>query len=195
MVIPGKLFVISAPSGAGKTTVACAAIEQLRPQCSLERVITYTTKLPRPEEIPGRDYHFISVAEFEAKIKEGFFLEYSGAYDHYYGTPKSILAEVAAGKSLILIIDRAGARVVRQMYTEAVLIWIDVPGVEILRQRLEHRGGISAEQIERRLRLARQEIEQEQKNVQYKHHIFNDFFDKAVKNLANLIKNELGLAR
>jgi len=86
-----KLFIVSACSGAGKTTLVNAVIENLRKkQVPIERVITYTTKQPRAGEVDGRDYHFVSVEDFQRKIQEGFFIEYSEAYGNYYGSPKSL---------------------------------------------------------------------------------------------------------
>ena len=87
----GKLFIIPAPSGAGKTSLVTALLERIGQSHSLSRVITYTTKMPRSGDIHGRDYHFLSIDQFEQKIKEDFFLEWSVAYDHYYGSPKNIV--------------------------------------------------------------------------------------------------------
>src|SRR5437879_4794715 len=105
----GKLFVISASSGAGKTTLVTAIITHMGGHVNLERVVTYTTRTPAPGDVPGVDYHFVTPAQFQEKIAAGFFMEWSTAYGHYYGSPRSVLDEVAAGNSRILILDRAGA--------------------------------------------------------------------------------------
>ena len=189
--IPGRLFIISAPSGAGKTTLTSAILNDMRPLYALERVITYTSKAPRPGEVHGRDYYFVSVAEFEQKIQEGFFIEWSGAYGNYYGSPKTILADLAAGKSFIMILDRAGAHAVQQKVADAVLIWIHIHSIDILRERLITRGQDSEEQMVRRLLLAQQEVEEELKNPLFQHHIINDFFEVAVENIKNIIKQSV----
>src|SRR5581483_10666268 len=110
MIKPGVLFIVSAPSGAGKTTLVNAALGSLKSSHAIERVITYTSRMPREGEIPGVDYHFISELEFQSRIKDGFFLEWSGAYGTYYGTPRGLLEDLEKGHHRILIPDRNGAQ-------------------------------------------------------------------------------------
>ncbi|MDZ4151254.1 hypothetical protein, partial [Methylicorpusculum sp.] len=177
----GRLFVVSAPSGAGKTTLVNEVVRRRGDSCSLARVVTYTTKPARQgEDRQGIDYHFLTCQEFEAKIAEGFFLEWSGAYGHYYGSPRSVLDEIAQGFSRILIIDRAGARQVKERYASAVLVWVYIRDMAVLQARLLRRGTDSADQIARRLALACEEIEQEQSAPFYEHYVLNEAISKAV---------------
>lgn len=155
----GKLFVIAGSSGAGKTTAVQNIIPQLAQKYGItaQRVVTYTTKPPRAGEIPGQDYHYISPAEFQEKIAAGFFLEWSQAYGHYYGSPAHLLELLAAGISLFLIIDLAGVRALRQLaLADTIYIWITVPPAQ-LAQRLMQRQTESAVELARRLALAQQE--------------------------------------
>src|SRR3989338_2709281 len=122
-----KLFVVSAPSGAGKTTLVKAALEHLCKKFPIKRVITYTTRPARAGEMDGEHYYFISVNDFKQKVTEGFFLEWSSWYDHYYGSPVSIIEEIKKGTSFVAILDRAGAAEVLRAYPKAVCIWI-TPG-------------------------------------------------------------------
>ncbi len=188
----GRLFVVSAPSGAGKTTLVNEVVRRMGDSCPLERVVTYTTKPARSGEgRQGIDYHFITNEEFEAKIAGNFFLEWSGAYGHYYGSPRHVLDEVAQGLSRILILDRAGARQVKEAYAQAVLIWIYTKDIEVLRARLLGRGTDSAEQIVRRLALACEEIQQEQRAPFYEHYVLNDSIGSAISDFEVLIKKAL----
>jgi guanylate kinase len=187
----GKLFIISAPSGAGKTTLVNAVLNRVSVHYSIERVITYTTKQPRSGEINGRDYNFLSPTAFEQKIKEGFFLEWSTAYGTYYGSPRSIVDQRAQGKSFILIIDRRGAEQVAKQIDQAVLIWIYTNNLDILRERLQKRGAENSAQIAARLIQAQKEIELEQQNRLYTYHVLNDDFNDAVGYLESLISEEL----
>jgi len=197
--VAGKLFVISSPSGAGKTTLVNEVLERLSGQFSIDRVITYTSRKTRSNEIQGSHYHFISSQEFEKKLQEDFFLEWSGRYGNYYGTPRHILAELDQGVSKILIIDRLGAERVIEIaqdpspiLTEKVTsIWIDVPNLQELERRLVGRGQESQLQIKRRLELAKQEIEKEKSFPLYDYKILNDNFSTATKALENLICSEL----
>lgn len=187
---PGVLFLVSAPSGAGKTSLVNALVARLGPEYSIARQISYTSKVPRPGERNGVDYHFITAQEFEAKIEEGFFIEYSTVYGTYYGSPRSSLIDVAQGASRILVIDRLGAQhIVQQAGKLACLIWITVPSLTILEDRLRSRGQDSEEQIIRRLGLARVEIEEEATLGLYHHHILNDSFEIALENLEFLVKS------
>lgn len=183
----GSLFIVSAPSGAGKTTLVDALLKKLGPTYGLERVITYTSKKPRASEVNGVHYHFITPKEFEQKIKEGFFIEWSGAYGSYYGSPRAILEGLAKGSSYIMILDRAGARAIAERIPGATLIWIAPPSLYILRQRLELRGQDSLETIERRLKLADQELEDELRNPQFSHHILNENWQNALAQLESIV--------
>jgi len=187
----GTLFIISAPSGGGKTTLVNALLADLGPNTPLERIITYTTKQPRAGDVQGKDYHFIDKPDFEKKIKEGYFIEYSDAYDNYYGSPLYIVEQLKAGVSLIGILDRDGAREVKKAYPEAVLIWIAPPSIEELEKRLVSRGSETPESLKSRLGLAIEEISAEKAHPLYAFHVINDDFDRAKQEIAKIILKHL----
>ncbi len=179
----GKLLIISAPSGAGKTTLVNAVMAEKGQSDKIERIITYATKQPRKGEVDGKSYHFLTKDEFEAKITQNYFLEYSGTYGNYYGSPRYTLDRLNEGISQIAILDRAGAKAVKQEYPPSVLIWIEVPSVEELEKRLAGRASDSPESIKRRLALAIEEIEAEKIEQFYDYSIVNDDFEEAKKAL------------
>lgn len=183
----GKLFIISAPSGAGKSSLVNALISDKEVPPSLERVITYTSKPPRPSEVNGTDYHFITQQEFQRNIALGFFLEWSNAYGNYYGSPSSIIMGMMQGKSYIMVLDRNGASEVKRIVPEAVLIWIKVSSIEVLRNRLEARAEDSPEVIAKRLALAEVEMDQERRVSIFDHHIVNENFENALTDLKKII--------
>ncbi|MFI5333320.1 MAG: guanylate kinase [Candidatus Babeliales bacterium] len=179
--MPGKLFVISGPSGAGKTTLVNALITTIGASHNVERVVTYTSKKPRPAEVNGIDYHFVTPQEFERLLEEGFFLEWSTAYGTYYGTPASIIEGLSQGKSSIIILDRAGAQALAKLYRDVVLIWVEAPTVAVLENRLRMRGQDTHEQIGRRMVLASAEMEQEKLMPFFHYHVINTVLDDAYK--------------
>lgn len=183
----GTLFIVSGPSGVGKTTVVTEYLRQHGKDYQVSRMATYTTKTPRSTEINGVDYHFITQVEFERKIADGFFLEWSGEYGACYGTPAHVIEDVKAGKSLILVIDRLGAAQIVAKYPLAVLIWIQVSSVDVLSDRLRARKTDSFDQIQTRLFLAKKEIEQEAHAPMYHYHIANDALKLAVEALSAVI--------
>jgi guanylate kinase len=187
----GKLFVIAGPSGVGKTTLVNAVLQELVPAYAFERVITYTSKKPRLGEIEGQDYHFITDQEFEIKIAQGFFLEWSNVYGAYYGLPRSILSGLTQGTSYIVVLDRAGARAAALVVPEAILIWITVSSLQVLKERLIKRGRDTQEQIERRMALAAQELQQEYSEKLFRYTILNDNFQNSVKKLNTIIIDSL----
>lgn len=187
----GKLFIISAPSGAGKSILVTTVIERIRWYYPIARVITYTSKSARPNERDGQDYYFISEGEFKHKIEHGFFMEWSTAYNYYYGSPRAVINEVEHGHSYILIIDRIGAEKVIHQYKKAVLIWLYTKGIEVLKSRLLRRNTEDKEQIKYRLDRARQEIAQELRFPLYRYHVLNDDFERAVRKLERIIWREL----
>lgn len=187
----GKLFIVSAPSGAGKTTLVRALIDRFGACYALERVITYTSKTPRNSEVHGHDYHFLSASEFEEKIEQNFFMEWSKAYDAYYGCPRHIIDHLSAGRSFVVIIDRVGAQQIALQCQDAVLIWLYTKTIDQLRNRLIVRNADMIDVIEKRLRRAQEEIDQELQAPLYHYHVLNDDFGKALKRIATIIKREL----
>jgi len=185
-LMAGTLFIVSAPSCAGKTSLLKALLKG-EAGVALKQYTTYTTKSPRQGDIHGKDFHFITPSEFRQKIAKGYFIEWSNAYVHYYGTPSSIISELNAGKSYIIILDRAGAQQVVKKIPGAVLIWIYVSNSMQLRSRIQNRGQDSLEQIELRLRLAVQEMDQEIKHPMYQFHIKNDDFNTALGQLEHIV--------
>jgi len=187
----GRLFIISAPSGAGKTSLVEAAIPLVGVQHPIVQVVTYTTKKPRSTDPKMRDFHFIDTTEFERLIQEGFFLEWSDAYGAYYGTPRSVIDGMHAGRSFFLVIDRVGTEQVIKLVPNAVLIWITVANAQVLQERLTVRGTETSAQIEHRLKRAKIEIDLEAKNRLYDYHIVNDVFAAALDELVSIITDKL----
>lgn len=187
----GKLFIISAPSGAGKTTLVHRVLKELENEIALERVITYTTKEPRAGEKEGHDYHFVSREEFDQLLKQGFFMEHSKAYVDYYGSPALVIQGLSRGISYILIVDRIGAQDIVKRVPSAISIWIEAPSMEILKMRLTARGTESSEKVERRLFRAQQEIALEKRSPFYMYHMINDELDKAVFDLKAILYHEI----
>jgi guanylate kinase len=183
----GSLFVVSGPSGVGKTTVVASFLNIYSKQYKVSRVVTYTTKTPRSTEVNGIDYHFITESEFEEKVKENFFLEWSGEYGAYYGTPAHIIKDLFSGQSYILVIDRIGAAQIIEKYPHTILIWIHASSINVLSDRLKGRKTDSFDQIQTRLFIAKKEIEQESHLPMYHHHIVNDELDSCVERLFALI--------
>lgn len=168
----GKIFIISAPSGAGKTTLVHALLAQYASHYSIERLITYTSRAPRVIEKAGYDYHFISNREFEEKIEQGFFLEYSTAYGAYYGISRALIAQLSAGKSYLIVVDRQGARSLKEKIDNAIAVWLytDLPTLE---ERLYARATDTKEQIAKRLAIAQQEMDEENKTNFWNYRLFN----------------------
>lgn len=187
----GKLFIISGPSGVGKTTLANALLTNLGKRYNMHRVITYTTKLPRKGEVSGVDYHFISQTEFESKLAEGFFIEYSKVYGHYYGSPRTIIKELDLGKSFILIVDQLGAHKIKEQFSQAILIWITPPSLHELVNRLQGRATESDLDIQKRLMIARNEIETVAQRPVFDYIVENDILTQTINNLMRILKAEM----
>lgn len=178
-------IVISAPSGAGKTTLARALVEQDE---SLEFSISATTRPPRGYEQHGRDYLFADDAEFDRMIEAGELLEWAEVHGRRYGTPKSGLRDsLGRGKSVLLDIDVAGARQVRASFEDAVLIFVLPPSVEELLRRLMGRNSESATTQHRRLNTALQELEAA---AEFDYIVLNDEFESALARLHAILTAE-----
>jgi len=181
----GRLFVLSAPSGSGKTTVLNALLNRNR---GLVRSISVTTRSPRPGERQGKDYWFFSPARFREGIARGRFLEYARVLKNWYGTPKAPIEKTTrAGKDVLLGIDIQGARQIRRGRLPATTIFLLPPSLKVLRERLEHRGTETSEQIRDRLKLARRELKEAGR---YDYAVVNDRLREAVEALENIIRAE-----
>ncbi|MBL0284356.1 MAG: guanylate kinase [Zoogloea sp.] len=154
--MPGTLFIVTAPSGAGKTTLVSGLLDR-DPMVRLS--VSYTTRAPREGEVDGRHYHFVDVATFRALRDKGEFLEWAEVHSNYYGTSKAWLeAQVRSGKDILLEIDWQGAQQVRKAFPEAVGVFILPPSLEELERRLRGRGTDSEDVIARRVLGARGEM-------------------------------------
>ncbi|MBM3893130.1 guanylate kinase [Candidatus Dependentiae bacterium] len=191
MFATGRLFIISAPTGGGKTTIAKRAFQALEKIVPLEKVITYTTRQPRLNERNGIDYHFVDLADFKTKEASGFFLETTFYDNNFYGCPRNILDTIAKGKSFILVADRAGAKTIKQLYPQAILIWFDVPSLNVLEERLQKRGRETGEALHRRITIAAEEITEEERNPIFDFHLCNDDLNTATTELIQLIEASL----
>jgi guanylate kinase len=189
----GHVIIISAPSGGGKTTISQKIIDYLQHMMPIAKLVSYTSRPPRPTEQNGIDYFFISRQDFQEKIKSGFFLE-TTEYDHnLYGSPASLITDLAQGKSFIVIIDRSSARFYLQKFPNAIAIWL-VSSIQALRERLHKRNlgkhnKHTAEETERRIKLATQELESEQHERIFKYHVMNNVLEQAVLDVIAIIKN------
>jgi guanylate kinase len=177
------VFIISAPSGSGKSTLTHRLLKEIP---NLRFSISYTTRAPRGQEQDGKDYFFISPADFEARIAKGEFLEYAKVFDHYYGTHTGELERAAAeGVDLILDIDVQGARQLKEKSPAAVSIFILPPSQQVLEERLRARSQDSEPVIERRLRDAAEEI---RNYKQYDYVLVNREVEASVDTLKSIVK-------
>ncbi|HSD24318.1 MAG TPA: guanylate kinase [Solirubrobacterales bacterium] len=185
----GKVFVITGPSGVGKGTLIERLLERIP---ELEVSISATTREPRPGEVNGRDYHFLSPEEFRRRLEAGDFLEHASYSGNYYGTLRSEVEQrVERCRSVVLEIEVQGARQVRDaLGDEAVLIFIAPPDEAVLRERLESRGTDSGEAIEQRLRTAEVELAA---RSEFPLEVVNDDLQKATSELEGLVRGRLSL--
>jgi guanylate kinase len=182
---PGDLYIISAPSGAGKTSLVKALLQT---GIDLSLSISYTSRPARPEEIDGRDYHFIRREIFEQRLKQDEFLESAQVYGNFYGTSKRWINEtLVSGRDVLLEIDSQGAHQVREVFPRAVRIFILPPSLEVLEMRLRQRAQDSLEAIGRRLAAARDEISHA---GEYDYVIINDRLDRALQDLKCIVQAE-----
>jgi guanylate kinase len=179
--LPGRLIVISGASGSGKSTLVQRLLG--RPELRLQVSVSATTRTPRPEERPDRDYFFLSREQFE-RIRSDL-LESAEVHGHFYGTPaEPVRQAMAQGVCVALVIDVQGGLQVRQKVPGALLVFIHVPSLEVLENRLRARGTDDPDSIDRRLANARREIEV---SGQYDIHVVNDDLDRAVEEMASIL--------
>ena len=179
----GTLYIISAPSGAGKTSLVR---ELLAREPGLALSVSHTTRSLRPGEQQGVHYHFVSPEQFQAMIAAGAFLEYAQVFDNFYGTSKAaVVQQLHDGQDVIVEIDWQGARQLRQLFAEAVTIFILPPSREVLEQRLRARGQDSEAVITRRMQEARADISH---YTEYDYLLVNDDFRQAVADLQSIVQ-------
>ncbi len=187
----GSLFVVSAPSGAGKTTLVRGLVAN-DPRVRLS--ISYTTRPARAGETDGRDYHFVSRERFLEMAKRGDFLESAEVYGNYYGTShRWVRDEMTAGRDILLEIDTQGAAQVRKLFPDCIGIFVLPPSLEVLEARLRGRGQDSPEVIARRLQAAREELSHVD---EFDYAIINKDLDEALQDIGSIVRAErLRLAR
>jgi len=182
MDYPGNLFVVAAPSGAGKSSLVKALLEL---DSHLNVSVSHTTRPPRGQEVDGREYHFITEPEFRAKIAHGDFFEWAEVHGNLYGTSRAgIEARMAAGEDVILEIDWQGALQIKKLFPNAVLIFILPPSFEELLQRLRRRGEDGADVIATRMENARTEVAQAR---HFDFVIINALFETALFDLKAIV--------
>ncbi len=180
----GTLFVISAPSGAGKTSLLAKCLEH-NPQLSLS--VSHTTRPPRKGEVNGVNYHFVDKTTFETMIADGRFLESATVFGNYYGTSQTeVQQKLDSGNDVILEIDWQGAQQVRKHFKHLVSIFILPPSLAVLKQRLSDRGQDEPAIIERRLAEAQEEISH---SLEFDYLLVNDDFETALKELNAIFLN------
>jgi guanylate kinase len=178
----GHFFVVAAPSGTGKTSLVRALVNNIN---DLQISISYTTRPPRPGDVHGKDYYFVTSLEFEQMIENKKLLEYATIYQNKYGTSRDwVMRKLAAGIDVLLEIDWQGAQQVRLLFPSAKLIFILPPSLESLRQRLQNRRQDQSEIIEERMAGARLEISH---YVEFDYLVINDQFEQALANLQHIV--------
>ena len=187
------LLVVSAPSGAGKTKL-CDRLLAEHP--NMVRSISCTTRAPRGAEVDGRDYHFLSMEEFNRRVAAGLFLEHATVHGNQYGTLRSNVEDrLKAGRDVLLVIDVQGAAAVRQaaksvgglLERSYVDVFVSPPSIEALRARLQKRGEDAPDVVERRLKNAQGEMA---RAGEYQHRVVNDQLDQAYGELRNIVQSE-----
>ena len=181
--LSGDLFVVVAPSGAGKTSLVTRLLES---ETGIRLSVSHTTRAPRAGEQAGRDYHFVDRATFERMIAAGDFLEHADVYGNYYGTSRRWIEQELAGEHDVLLeIDWQGARQVRKLFPRMVGIFVLPPSLAELRRRLTDRGKDSPAVIERRMASAREEISHV---LEFEYIIVNEQFDVALADLQAVVR-------
>lgn len=182
MDYPGNLFVVAAPSGAGKSSLVKALLEL---DSVVKPSVSHTTRPPRGQEVNGREYFFVSPAEFDAMVQADGFVEWAEVHGHHYGTSRKAISErMEAGSDVVLEIDFQGAVAIKRIFANAVSIFILPPSWEELRSRLARRGEDSAQTIELRLRNAALEVAQV---GGFDFVIINESFDRALFDLKAIV--------
>ena len=181
----GTLYILSAPSGAGKSSLLKALLESMSGELALS--VSHTTRYPRPGEVDGEDYYFVDGVAFEGMVKRGEFLEHAQVFDNRYGTSRQAVADqLATGVDVILEIDWQGARLVREQMPETVGIFVMPPSQEALQQRLQDRGQDDDEVIARRMRDAVSEMSHYD---EYDYLVINDVFQEALDELVLIMRS------
>jgi guanylate kinase len=181
--VSGNLFVVVAPSGAGKTSLVNDLLSRER---DIRLSVSYTTRAPRQGEVDGREYHFVDRARFEAMIASQDFLEHANVFGNYYGTSRRWIEEQLAGDHDVLLeIDWQGAQQVRNLFPAMVGIFILPPSLKELRRRLQTRGKDAPDTIERRLSGAREDISHV---LEFQYIIINESFDSAATDLHAVVR-------
>ncbi|ADO73321.1 guanylate kinase [Stigmatella aurantiaca] len=180
---PELLLVLSAPSGAGKTTLAHRLLKEV-PNALFSA--SFTTRRPRGKEQDGVDYHFVDVATFQEKIERSEFVEWAEVHGHFYGSPQSVVEEARARRGVAIFdIDVQGGQAIKRKHPEAVLIFVLPPSMEELERRLRDRKTDSDETIRRRMLAARSEIERG--IASYDYIVLNDDFERAFQELRSVV--------
>ena len=183
----GTLYIVSAPSGAGKSSLINALLRKFNLDDSLRLSISHTTREPRPNEVNHESYHFVSIPEFEELIARDAFLEYANVFGNYYGTSKEIINEwLSQGKDVFFDIDWQGARNIKAKMPDAIKIFILPPSLSELQRRLISRGQDSPEVISKRMAAAMSEISHYD---EYDYVIINDNFDESLLQLRSIIRS------
>lgn len=182
MEYPGNIFVVAAPSGAGKSSLVKALMEL---DSAVQPSVSHTTRSPRGQEKHGREYFFVSASEFDSMVAADGFVEWAHVHGHRYGTSKKAVEDrVAQGADVLLEIDFQGALQIREVFANAVLIFILPPSWEELRSRLERRGEDTAEVIDLRLANAAEEMAQASR---FDFVIINELFERALFDLKTIV--------
>ncbi|HEY5581554.1 MAG TPA: guanylate kinase [Rhodoferax sp.] len=185
MDYPGNLFVVAAPSGAGKSSLVKALLEL---DSHVQLSVSHTTRAPRGQEKHGREYFFVSEQEFDAMVKADAFVEWASVHQHRYGTSKRAIEErMAQGADVVLEIDYQGALQIKKLFANAISIFILPPSWDELRARLERRGEDSADVIALRLKNAAIEVAQVHK---FDFVIINELFDRALFDLKAIVHSQ-----
>jgi guanylate kinase len=181
----GIIFILSAPSGAGKTTLY-HELRKIYPEIKLS--VSCTTRARRPGEVDGRDYRFITQLEFDVMKARGEFAEWAKVHDNFYGTPREPLdRSLLTGRDILLDVDVQGARQIKRAYPQAVSIFLLPPSLRELERRLAARGTDGKETIRRRLANARGEISE---RINYDYYVFNRDVKEAVRALSSIVEAE-----
>ncbi len=185
----GRIIILSGPSGSGKTTLHKMLLQSRLLKGSLVKSISATTRPPRSQEKNGVDYLFISPRQFKDRRRRGYFLEWQKVFVHYYGTPIGFVKKLlSSGKNVLLCIDVKGAKVISRKFPEALKIFISVPSLKILKERLKSRGTEDPKELRHRLETARKEMREAK---HYDHMVVNDRLLSAFRKLEIIVTKEL----